>query len=85
MEKRKSASSPVFARNFGFENFVEFDWILCGTTVENFFVSKDRCKIPGGKDHSTIKHGIEKIENELKADETLSNTINIIKKKINPA
>jgi len=47
VEKRKSASSPVFARNFGFENFVEFDWILCGTTVENFFVSKDRCKIPG--------------------------------------
>lgn len=40
--------------------------------------------ILGGKDHSTIKHGIEKIENELKADETLSNTINIIKKKINP-
>ena len=41
--------------------------------------------ILGGKDLSTIKHGIEKIENELKADETLSNTINIIKKKINPA
>ena len=41
--------------------------------------------ILGGKDHSTIKHGIEKIENELRADETLSNTINIIKKKINPA
>ena len=41
--------------------------------------------ILGGKDHSTIKHGIEKIENELQADETLSNTINIIKKKINPA
>lgn len=40
--------------------------------------------ILGGKDHSTIKHGIEKIENELQADETLSNTINIIKKKINP-
>ena len=41
--------------------------------------------ILGGKDHSTIKHGIEKIENELQTDETLSNTINIIKKKINPA
>ena len=27
--------------------------------------------ILGGKDHSTIKHGIEKIENELQADETL--------------
>ena len=27
----------------------------------------------------------KKVENELQADETLSNTINIIKKKINPA
>lgn len=41
--------------------------------------------ILGGKDHSTIKHGIEKIENEMQSDETLSNTINILKKKINPA
>ena len=40
--------------------------------------------ILGGKDHSTIKHGIEKIDSELSTDETLSNTINIIKKKINP-
>lgn len=39
----------------------------------------------GGKDHSTIKHGIEKIDSELSTDETLSNTIGIIKKKINPA
>ena len=38
--------------------------------------------ILGGKDHSTIKHGIEKIENEMQSDETLSNTINILKKKI---
>lgn len=41
--------------------------------------------ILGGKDHSTIKYGIEKIESEMKKDETLANTINIIKKKINPA
>lgn len=41
--------------------------------------------ILGGKDHSTVKYGIEKIESEMKKDETLANTINIIKKKINPA
>ena len=39
----------------------------------------------GGKDHSTIKYGIEKVESEMETDETLANTINIIKKKINPA
>ena len=41
--------------------------------------------ILGGKDHSTVKYGIEKIASEEKKDETLNNTINIIKKKINPA
>ena len=41
--------------------------------------------ILGGKDLSTVKYGVEKITAELKTDETLSNTINIIKKKINPA
>ena len=39
----------------------------------------------GGKDHSTIKYGSEKIASEIEKDETLANTINIIKKKINPA
>ena len=41
--------------------------------------------ILGGKDHSTVKYGVEKITNEMKRNETISNTINIIKKKINPA
>ena len=41
--------------------------------------------ILGGKDHSTIKYGVEKIEKEMAKDETLHNTINIIMKKINPA
>ena len=36
----------------------------------------------GGKDHSTISHGIEKIEKELKTDESLNNTINVLTKKI---
>ena len=39
----------------------------------------------GGKDHSTIKYGIEKVESEMETDETRANTVNIIKKKINPA
>ncbi len=39
----------------------------------------------GGKDHSTIKYGSEKIAKQILTDETLANTVNIIKKKINPA
>ena len=40
--------------------------------------------ILGGKNHATVIHGIEKISSNIKTDETLSNTIHIIKKKINP-
>lgn len=36
----------------------------------------------GGKDHSTISHGIEKIEKDIKTDESLQNTINVLTKKI---
>jgi len=38
----------------------------------------------GGKNHATVLYGIEKIETNLLVDETLANTIHIIKKKINP-
>ena len=38
----------------------------------------------GGKDHSTINHGVNKIASEIKENETLNNTVDIIKKKINP-
>ena len=38
----------------------------------------------GGKDHASISHGVKKIENDLKTDESLNNTVNIIKKEINP-
>lgn len=41
-------------------------------------------KMLGNRDHTTVMHGIEKIENELEVNEILKNTINIIKKKINP-
>jgi chromosomal replication initiator protein len=41
--------------------------------------------ILGGRDHSTVKHGANKISEDLKTDAQLQNTIGIIKKKINPA
>ena len=38
----------------------------------------------GGRDHTTIIHGAEKIAGDIKKDDTLKNTIEILKKKINP-
>lgn len=38
----------------------------------------------GGRDHSTIIHGIKKIEEETSSNEHTANLINTIKKKINP-
>ena len=40
--------------------------------------------ILGGRDHSTESYGIEKVADDVKTDEALCNTIDIIKKKINP-
>jgi len=40
-------------------------------------------KLMGGRDHSTVLHGIEKITSDLKKDPTLQNTVDIIKKKLN--
>ena len=40
--------------------------------------------ILGGRDHSTVSYGIEKVADDVKTDEALCNTIDIIKKKINP-
>ena len=38
----------------------------------------------GGRDHSTVSHGIDKVAEDIQINESLSNTIDIIKKKINP-
>lgn len=40
--------------------------------------------ILGGKDHASVSHGMKKIEHEITVNEALNNTVNIIKKKINP-
>ena len=42
-------------------------------------------QIMGGKDHSTIIYGCKKIESEIANSETAKNTIEILKKKINPS
>ena len=38
----------------------------------------------GGRDHSTVSHGVDKVTEDIKTNEALNNTIEIIKKKINP-
>lgn len=40
--------------------------------------------ILGGKDHASVSHGMKKIDHEITVNEALNNTVNIIKKKINP-
>ena len=42
-------------------------------------------KILNKKDHTTIMHGINKIEERIATDEELRNKIDIIKKKISPS
>ena len=41
-------------------------------------------QILGGRDHTTVIHGEEKIAVDMKNDETLRNTVDILMKKINP-
>jgi len=36
------------------------------------------------RDHSTVIHGIEEVEKNIKSNPTFENTINVLKKKINP-
>lgn len=38
----------------------------------------------GGRDHSTVSHGVEKIETQMARDESLKKTIDILTKKLNP-
>lgn len=55
---------------------------LCGEmTTESL---QNIGKSLGGRDHTTIIHGQKKIASELKSDESLKNTVDILKKKINP-
>lgn len=45
---------------------------------------QDIGKILGGRDHTTVIHGIDKIKADIEKNQALQNTIEILKKKINP-
>ena len=51
---------------------------MTGVSLENIG------ELLGGRDHSTVIHGINKVEAELKTNEATVNLLNTIKKKINP-
>jgi chromosomal replication initiator protein len=39
----------------------------------------------GKRDHSTVLHGVRKIEKDLEANSSLQGTINVLIKKIDPS
>jgi chromosomal replication initiator protein len=41
-------------------------------------------KVLGGRDHSTVLHGFDKISKDIKKDSSIHNTIDVLIKKINP-
>ena len=55
---------------------------LCREIISSPY--KNIGKALGNRDHTTVMHGIEKIENEIDSDENLKKTINVLKNKINP-
>ena len=55
---------------------------LCREIISTPLKSIGKCL--GNRDHTTIMHGIDKIENEIVSDDNLKNTIETLKKKINP-
>lgn len=56
---------------------------LCNEVTDSNIVSIG--KFLGNRDHSTVLHGIKKIENDLNSDEILLNSIENIKKLLDPS
>ena len=56
---------------------------LCRTCTQEPLTSIG--KVLGNRDHTTVIHGAEKIEEEIKNDEKTKNVIDILIKKINPS
>lgn len=48
------------------------------------FSLSDIGKIMGNRDHTTILHGIDKVQTNIKKDPSMQNTIEVLTKKINP-
>ncbi len=69
-------------RNANIANSRQIAMYLCRTMTDTPL--KSIGIILGGRDHSTVSHGVDKVTEDIKTNEALNNTIEIIKKKINP-
>ena len=69
-------------RNANIVNSRQIAMYLCRTMTDTPL--KSIGIMLGGRDHSTVRHGVDKVTEDIKTNEPLNNTIEIIKKKINP-
>ena len=69
-------------RNANIANSRQIAMYLCRTMTDTPL--KSIGIMLGGRDHSTVSHGVDKVTEDIKTSEALNNTIEIIKKKINP-
>ena len=69
-------------RNANIANSRQIAMYLCRTMTDTPL--KSIGIMLGGRDHSTVNHGVDKIARDVEKDETLRNTIEIIQKKISP-
>ena len=69
-------------RNANIANSRQIAMYLCHTMTDTPL--KSIGIMLGGRDHSTVSHGVDKVTEDIKTNEALNNTIEIIKKKINP-
>ncbi len=74
IKSNKRSSRIVFPRQVAM--------YLCRDLTENSL--KTIGQYIGNRDHTTVKHGIEKIEKEVEKSLSTQNTVEILKKKINP-
>ena len=68
-------------RNANIANSRQIAMYLCRTMTDTPL--KSIGIMLGGRDHSTVSHGVDKVTEDIKTNEALNNTIEIIKKKIN--
>ena len=69
-------------RNANIANSRQIAMYLCRTMTDTPL--KSIGIMLGGRDHSTVSHGVDKVTEDIKTNEALNNIIEIIKKKINP-
>ena len=82
----KGLKCPTFAQVQRIAELIADQYVReCGMGRHLILVlEEDIGKAIGNKDHSTVLHGCNKIEEDLKNDVSLQNTIDVVIKKINP-